>query len=126
MRAQQRAEVVAHIALCCITGRVQRSSVRTLPKGAVGQSDRKETTMFHQIEFCWAVFADVERPDYAFMQRMVIKCGDRFAARRKPYVAESANGPVEVADLYLEDGTIVKEVRYAAFRFLDGVKGLKR
>jgi hypothetical protein len=83
----------------------------------LGPQKRKETTMFHQIEFCWAVFADVERPDYAFMQRMVIKLGERLAVRPKPYVAESANGPVEVADLYLEDGTILKEVRYAAFRF---------
>ena len=81
--------------------------------------------MCHQIEFCWAVFADVERPGYALGQRMIIKFGERLTARIQPYVVESACGPVEMANLYLEDGAIVTGVRYAAFRFLDGVKGLK-
>ena len=81
--------------------------------------------MFHQIEFCRMTFADVERPEYVFMQRLVIKEGERLAARLKPYVQESAAGPVEVADLCLDDGSILKAVHYAAFRFLDGAKARK-
>jgi hypothetical protein len=82
--------------------------------------------MFQQIEFCWAVIADIERPEDALIQRLVIREGDCLLVRCKPHVAESANGIVEVANLCLEDGTVVKEVRYAAFRFLDGVKARQR
>ena len=81
--------------------------------------------MFHQLEFRRMTLADVEQPAYAFMQRLVIKEGERLAARLLPHVEESAEGPVEVADLCLEDGCILKAVHYAAFRFLDGVKGRK-
>ena len=37
----------------------------------------------------------------------------------KPYVLESAEGPLEVADLFLRDGSIARAVRFAAFQFLD-------
>ena len=44
----------------------------------------------------------------------------------KPYVAESDDGPVEVADLSLEDGSIARAVRFAAFRFLDESRAARR
>jgi len=76
--------------------------------------------MIHAIEFRWVVLAKVERPDSAILERVVITEGTRLAARIKPYVAESDDGPIEVADLYLEDGSVARAVRFAAFRFLDG------
>jgi len=75
--------------------------------------------MLHTIEFRWVVLADVDRADYAFPQKVVIKEGTRLQAEIKPYVAESDDGPVEVADLTFEDGSIARAVRFAAFRFLD-------
>jgi hypothetical protein len=78
--------------------------------------------MIHPIEFRWLVLAEVERPEYALMQRVVIKEGTRLSADIKPYIAESPDGPIEVADLYLENGSVARAVRFAAFRFLDGSK----
>ena len=78
--------------------------------------------MMHRIEFRWLVLADVDRPEYAYPQGVVIKEGTRLLAKIKPHVAESADGPIEVADLHLEDGSVARAVRYAAFRFLDGSK----
>ena len=76
--------------------------------------------MVHAIEFRWVVLADVDRPEYAYPQRVVIKEGTRLSARIRPYVAESPEGPVEVADLHLADGSVARAVRFAAFQFLDG------
>jgi hypothetical protein len=41
------------------------------------------------------------------------------SAQIKPYVLESTRGPVEVADLFLEDGSVARAVRFATFKFLD-------
>jgi hypothetical protein len=38
-------------------------------------------------------------------------------AQLKPYVADTADGPVEVADLFFEDGTATRQVPFACFRF---------
>jgi hypothetical protein len=84
-----------------------------------------EKTMIHEIEFRWVVLAEVDRPEYAYLQRVVIKEGTRMHARIKPYVAQSPDGPVEVADLYFDDGSVARAVRFAAFRFLDRAKSRK-
>jgi hypothetical protein len=76
--------------------------------------------MVHAIEFRWVILGEVERPEYAYPQQVVIKEGTRLQAQIKPYVAQSPDGPVEVADLHLDDGSVVRAVRFAAFRFLDG------
>ena len=81
--------------------------------------------MLHAIEFRWVVLAEVERPGYAYLERAVIKEGTRLRAEIKPYVAESEDGPIEVADLSFEDGSIARAVRFAAFRFLDKSKRSK-
>jgi hypothetical protein len=78
--------------------------------------------MVHAIEFRWVVLADVDQAEFAYPQRVVIKEGTRLQARIKPYVAESPDGPVEVADLHFGDGSVARTVRFAAFRFLDGPK----
>ena len=78
--------------------------------------------MAHRIEFRRLVLAEVERPEYAYAQRVVIEEGTQLTAATKPYVTESPDGPVEVADLTLDDGSIARAVRFAAFRFLDGPK----
>jgi hypothetical protein len=82
--------------------------------------------MTHQIEFRWVVLAEIDRPEYAYPQRVVIKEGTRLSAAVKPYVSESPDGPVEVADLTLEDGSVARGVRFAAFQFLDRPKRRER
>ena len=78
--------------------------------------------MVHAIEFRWVVLAEVDRPEYAYPQRVVIKERTRLHAHIKPYVVESPDGPVEVADLHLDDGSVARAVRFAAFRFLESAK----
>jgi hypothetical protein len=78
--------------------------------------------MTHRVEFRWLVLAEIDRPEYAYPQRVIIKEGTQLAARIRPCVTESPDGPVEVADLTLEDGSTARAVRFAAFRFLDQPK----
>jgi hypothetical protein len=78
--------------------------------------------MVHEIEFQRVSLADVERPEYAYPQRVVIQKGTRFTAHVQPHVAESAAGPIEVADLQLDDGTLMRAIRFSAFRFLEAVE----
>jgi len=75
--------------------------------------------VIHTIEFRQAVVTEVDRPEYRYQQRIVINQGTRLHVQLKPYVAESPKGPVEVADLYFEDGGIAHAVQFAAFRFIE-------
>ena len=81
--------------------------------------------MFHAIEFRCEFLAKVERPGHAGLEQVPIEEGTRLQAEIKPYVAESGDGPIEVADLIFEDGSIARAVRFAAFRFLDGSRRRK-
>jgi hypothetical protein len=80
--------------------------------------------MAHAIEFRLDFNAEVVRPDRS-RQRAVIQSGTRLHANIRPYVVESLNGPVEVADLHFEDGNVARLVRFAAFRFVDGAESRK-
>jgi hypothetical protein len=51
--------------------------------------------------------------------RLVLQNGTRVRAQVKPYVVESKHGPIELADLFLENGSAARAVRFASFRFLD-------
>jgi hypothetical protein len=79
-------------------------------------------TVTHRIEFRGLVLAELDRPEYVYPHRLIIKEGTRLTASIKPYVTESPDGPIEVADLRFADGSVARAVRYAAFRFLDGLK----
>jgi len=37
----------------------------------------------------------------------------------KPYVTQSDEGPVEMADLLFEDGTITRQVPFESFAFVE-------
>jgi hypothetical protein len=88
-------------------------------------SELGEKTMVHAIEFRWVVLAQVDRPEYSDQQQVVIKKGTRLHTHIKPYVVESHDGPLEVADLYLDDGSVARAVRFAAFQFLDSAESRK-
>jgi hypothetical protein len=40
-------------------------------------------------------------------------------AQIKPHIVETDEGPVEVADLFFEDGTTIRRVPFAFFQFVD-------
>jgi hypothetical protein len=75
--------------------------------------------MYHNIEFHLKGVAELETPGRLHLEQLVIKPGTRLLAEIKPYVIESKSGPVEVADLLLDDGSVARGVRFASFSFID-------
>jgi len=75
--------------------------------------------MYHNIEFRLKGLAALETPGSARLEQVVIKAGTRLRAHVKPHVVESNWGPVEAADLFLDDGSVARGVRFASFSFLD-------
>jgi hypothetical protein len=75
--------------------------------------------MYHSIEFKRDLLAELDVPGQGRTPRVLIDKGTRFKAEIRPYVVESAMGPIEVADLLLEDDTVARKVAFASFRFLD-------
>jgi hypothetical protein len=75
--------------------------------------------MYHSIEFARNLLAELDIPGEGRTPRVLIDKGTRLKAEIRPYVVESARGPIEVADLLLEDDTLARAVAFASFRFLD-------
>jgi hypothetical protein len=73
----------------------------------------------HTIE--WAVDLQVAlvRSPTDRLERVYLAAGTRLPAQVRPYVVEGAGGPVEVADLFLADGTAIHGVPFACFSFID-------
>jgi hypothetical protein len=75
--------------------------------------------MYHVIEFAADVQVDLQTSPRDRLERVLIRRGDRLWAQLRPHVEASATGPVEMADLFFEDGSAVRGVRYAFFRFVE-------
>jgi hypothetical protein len=75
--------------------------------------------MCHLIEFCSAFTTDLEVSPKQRLERLRIQKGTRAYVGLRPYVVETTGGPVEVADLYFEDGTVTRRVRFEQFRFVE-------
>lgn len=74
--------------------------------------------MYHHLAFVTPLSADLEVSRNARLERVSLRTGERVLAELKPYVVESTGGPIEVADLFLEDGTTVRRVPFGQFRFV--------
>ena len=75
--------------------------------------------MYHKIEFRLRVVAAVQAAGSGPMAQVLIKPGTRLRAGVKPHVVETKLGPVETADLFFEDDSVARGVRFASFSFLD-------
>jgi hypothetical protein len=75
--------------------------------------------MCHLIEFRTDVTADLEVSPKQRLERPRIPSGTRVYAYVRPYVVETAAGPVEVADLHFDDGTIAPQIPFEWFRFAE-------
>ena len=75
--------------------------------------------MYHLIEFAVAFPADLEVSSKQPLERTVLQAGTRRRAQVRPHVVETDEGPVEVADLFFEDGTAARAVPFASFAFTD-------
>ena len=74
--------------------------------------------MQHTIKFTGDLTVDLEVSPKQPLERLCIRKGTRLQAHIKPYVVESEDGPVEVADLYFSDGTITRRVPFESFSFV--------
>lgn len=75
--------------------------------------------MYHTLEFAVEFMVDLEVAPNKPLERMLIRRGTRTRAQLRPHVVEMDDGPVECADLFLEDGTSIRGVRFAWFTFVD-------
>jgi hypothetical protein len=75
--------------------------------------------MYHTIEFAEEWMVDLEISPKHWLERMLIRRGTRLQAQIKPFVVETEDGPVEVADLFFADGTTTRMVPFGSFSFVD-------
>jgi hypothetical protein len=75
--------------------------------------------MYHTIEFSAEFMVDLEISPKHRLERMLILRGTRLQAQIKPYVMETEDGPVEVADLFFADGTTTRMMPFESFSLVD-------
>jgi hypothetical protein len=75
--------------------------------------------MYHTLEFRLNLVLDLETSPRNWLQQLKIEKGARLKSQLKPYVVETVDGPVEVADLFFDDGTVARAVVFACFKFAD-------
>jgi hypothetical protein len=75
--------------------------------------------MYHTLEFAAEFMVDLEVSRKQPLERVLIRRGTRVRAQLRPYVIEMENGPVEVADLFFEDGSATRGVRFECFSFVE-------
>jgi hypothetical protein len=75
--------------------------------------------MYHTITFVEDCWIDLEQSLRQPLERVLLRTGTRVAAQLKPYVVDGGCGPVEVADLFFEDGSTARCVPFARFSFVD-------
>jgi hypothetical protein len=75
--------------------------------------------MYHTIRFAAEFVGDLEVSPERRLERLLIRPGTCLQAQVRPYVVEGEGGPVEVADLFFEDGTATRTVPFACFAFVE-------
>lgn len=75
--------------------------------------------MFHHIEFAVDLTVDLQTSPKQPLERLRLRKGTPMRAQIRPHVVETEHGLIEMADLFFENGTSVRGVPFACFRFLD-------
>lgn len=75
--------------------------------------------MVHTIRFRVRFLSDLQRRGEPRLQQVQLECGQVIHASVRPWVKQTARGPIEMADLDCDDGVLLG-VPFAAFRFADG------
>jgi len=75
--------------------------------------------MYHTIKFKVEMMVELGPSSQDSTGLLVFHEGTVRQAQIRPYVIEEEGGPVEVADLYFEDGTAAAGVHYEWFSFVD-------
>jgi hypothetical protein len=75
--------------------------------------------MYHTIRFTVKRPLDLEISRKQPLERVLVQADTCVRVQIKPYVVETPRCPVEVADLFFEDGTCTRCVPYACFTFVE-------
>jgi hypothetical protein len=75
--------------------------------------------MYHTIQFTTDAVLDLEISRKQPLERLRVRRGTRLRAQIRPHVVEAEGGPVEVADLFFEDGTATRTVPWACLSFAE-------
>jgi len=75
--------------------------------------------MYHTIAFAKDIQVDLEISPKHRLEQTLLHKGTRCEAQIKPYVVESDDGPVEVADLFFADSSTARSVPFACFSFVE-------
>jgi hypothetical protein len=75
--------------------------------------------MYHFIKFSGDCKLDLEVPGKRYLEQLLVPAGTGMHAQLKPYVVETVLGPVEVADLFFDDGTTSRMVPFGCFVFAE-------
>jgi hypothetical protein len=75
--------------------------------------------MYHPIEFTRELLLDLRVARNKPLERLSVRKGTRLLAQLKPYVKETDDGFVEMADLFFEDGSTTTRVPFAWFSFVE-------
>jgi hypothetical protein len=73
--------------------------------------------MYHTIEFVSDVVIDLD--ESSTKKQMRVRKGTRFQAWLQPHVIDVGKCPVEVADVHLSNGTILRLIPYGFFLFVE-------
>jgi hypothetical protein len=75
--------------------------------------------MYHIIEFTDDMWADLERSPKQPLERVQLRRGTKMRAQVRPHIIETHAGPVELADLFFEDGTAARNIPFYRFAFAE-------
>jgi len=75
--------------------------------------------MYHTIEFRVEFTMDLEIPSKNALEQLIVHKGVRVRTEIKPSVAETEEGPMEMADLFFESGTVIRRMPFAYFSFVE-------
>jgi hypothetical protein len=75
--------------------------------------------VYHRIKITADRWVDLEVSPRHHLERLRLRAGTPVLAEVKPHVVEGVDGPMEVADLFFEDGTATRGVPFDCFRFVE-------
>jgi hypothetical protein len=80
---------------------------------------KASTAMYHTIVFDADMWVDLELSPRQPLERMKLRRGTKMVAQIRPHVIETIDGPIEVADLFFDDGTAARDIPFSHFAFVD-------
>jgi hypothetical protein len=78
-----------------------------------------DQAMYHTIEFDVDILVDMEGSHQHWLVSVLLNRATRVQARLKPSVVETVDGPLEVVDLFFEEGVLARGMPFQFFRLVD-------